>query len=63
MIPEFLMHNGQRKRVVYWHADWSLNLRAVPHTLWIVWEGAGKKAERFTSDASGEFAELGECDA
>lgn len=63
MIPEYLIHDGQRKRVVYWQADWSLNLRTTPHVLWIVWEGAGKKAERFTSNAAGEFAELEACDA
>ena len=57
-LPEFLMHNGERKRVVKWQASWSLSLQSVPHVLWIMWEGAGNKYDRFYSDEAGGFPEL-----
>lgn len=59
MIADELMHDGTRKRVVRWEASWSLALSAVPHVLWILWEGESKY-QRFTSDTSGGFPDLDE---
>jgi hypothetical protein len=57
MIPKELMHDGARKRVEKWEAQWSLALKAVPHLLWIKFEGESKYT-RFTSDTAGDFPDL-----
>ena len=59
MIPSELIHNGARKRVAFWQAEWSLSLATLPHRLWITNEGE-EKVIRFTSDNKGSFAELDE---
>jgi hypothetical protein len=56
-IPSELLHNGARKRVEKWEAQWSLALKAVPHLLWIKFEGESKYT-RFTSDHNGDFPDL-----
>ena len=57
-LPTEIMHNGTRKRVENWQAEWSLALAKVPHRLWIKFEGEPNYT-RFTSDTTGDFAELG----
>ena len=57
MIPTEILHNGTRKHVEKWEAQWSLALKDVPHILWIKFEGESKYT-RFTSDRMGGFPEL-----
>jgi hypothetical protein len=59
MIPSELLHNGTRKSVENWEAEWSLGLDEYPHLLWIKFAGEPKYT-RFTSDSRGSFAELDE---
>ena len=53
-----LLCRGELKTIAKVEARWSLALsKEIPHLLWILWEGEAKY-EKFTSDASGGFAEL-----
>ncbi len=56
-FPSELLHNGVRKRVEKWEAQWSLALATVPHVIWVKFEGEPKYT-RFTSDSAGSFVEL-----
>lgn len=57
MIPSELLHDGTRKVVEKWEAQWSLALATVPHLLWIKFAGEPKYM-RFTSDNAGNFPGL-----
>ena len=54
---ETLLCGGKPRVVAKWQADWSLALPRIPHVLFILWEGESKY-DRFTSDATGTFAEI-----
>jgi hypothetical protein len=56
-IPSELLHDGKRKRVERWEAQWSLGVDELPHLLWIKFEGESKYT-RFTSDHTGSFPDL-----
>ena len=57
MIPSELLHDGTRKVVEKWEAQWSLALATVPHLLWIKFAGEPKYT-RFASDNTGNFSGL-----